>query len=1057
MEDMISDLPSSSNETSDRISQLPEHIILRILFFLPAKDAARSSILSKTWLPVWKSLPIFSFSSDTFSHKANLLKQDASFDAEADGYMDLIEKSLEKLRHHKVRIERFQLDLFKSHERHYSQFNQFMELANRNQIEKLVVHGLVSDQNQERPSLPLATFASTNSFRVLDLKNSVLTPEILKDEPRFPCLRKLSLFRVELSGMDQMLENMLANCPLLKNFSLIRCRVEHVKLVDHPKLNDVMIQGVPSIRIEAKSLENFHCVYRGNKPLELHLVSCENLQKLNLCTRFTSEYIQEMVAKSPLLRTLILSPYISLERLKISSPSLLVLVICAAERGVDEKEIEIDAPNLERYRFSVAKGRKAATPVFINSARLQIAELSKHLFSPDIPSQWFIHLMNCLPSFEYNVLRISVWHDMLQRVKLIPRQENPACCRNSQRKCWQHYLDDVKPLKAIKMKDDKYVWNCHDNGIALTSSQVEISEAEAEAAMEDMILDSPSSSNETSDRISQLPEHIILRILFFLPAEDAARSSILSKTLLSVWKSLPIFSFSTDAFSRKENLLKQDVSFDAEADGYMDLIDKSLEKLRHHKVRIERYQLDLFKSHERHVSRFNKFMELTNRNQVEKLVVHGLVSDQNQERPSLPLATFASTNSFSLLDLKDVVLTPEILKAEPRFPCLQELSLLRVELSEMDQMLENMLANCPLLKNFSLKRCGVKHVKLVDHPKLNIVTIQGVPCIRIEAKSLKKIYCEYTRDKPLELHLVSCENLQVLNLHTRFTSEYIQEMVAKSPLLRTLILSPYISLERLKISSPSLVVLVICAAKRGVDEKEIEIDAPNLKHYRYSVAKGKTAATPIFINTAARLQVAVLSKCLSARDIPSQWFIHLMNCLLSFEYNVLRICVWHNMTNKDTVLENLRQISVAPPVYLDVLLVIVCRWPFDFAAFFDCCFWICRPRTIIIKTSCENNAELEDQLECGKLIPWEENPACCINSQRKCWQHYLDDVKTLKAIKMKDDNYVRNCHAYGIVLTSSEVELIAIHLEWKMTGQKRNHRWVSSQNLFKKHGFQFIF
>ncbi|KAK8608403.1 hypothetical protein V6N13_023827 [Hibiscus sabdariffa] len=89
-------------------------------------------------------------------------------------------------------------------------------------------------------------------------------------------------------------------------------------------------------------------------------------------------------------------------------------------------------------------------------------------------------------------------------------------------------------------------------------------------------------------------------------------------------------------------------------------------------------------------------------------------------------------------------------------------------------------------------------------------------------------------------------------------------MVAKSPLLRTLILSPYISLERLKISSPSLVVLIINAAGRGVDEKEIEIDAPNLEHYRYSVAKGKTAATPIFINT-ARLQVAVLSKCLSAR------------------------------------------------------------------------------------------------------------------------------------------------------------------------------------------------
>ncbi|KAK8608400.1 hypothetical protein V6N13_023824 [Hibiscus sabdariffa] len=572
--------------------------------------------------------------------------------------------------------------------------------------------------------------------------------------------------------------------------------------------------------------------------------------------------------------------------------------------------------------------------------------------------------------------------------------------------------------------------------------------------MEDMILDRPSSSNETSDRISQLPEHIILRILFFLPAKDAARSSILSKTWLPLWKSLPIFSFSSDTFSRKANLLKQDASFDAEADGYMDLIEKSLEKLRDHKLLIKRFQLDLFKSHERHYSQFNQFMELANRNQIEKLVVHGLVSDQNQERPSLPLATFASTNSFRVLDLKNSVLTPEILKDEPRFPCLQKLSLFRVELSGMDQMLENMLANCPLLKNFSLVRCRVEHVKLVDHPKLNNVMIQGVPFIRIEAKSLRKFHCVYRGNKPLELHLVSCENLQVLNLRTRFTSEYIQEMVSKSPLLRTLILSPYISFERLKISSPSLLVLVICAAERGVDEKEIEIDAPNLERYRFSVAKGKTAATPVFINS-ARLQVAELSKHLFPPDIPSQWFIHLMNCLPSFEYNVLRISVWHDMTNKDTVLESLRQISAAP-VYLDVLSFIVCLRSFDFAAFFDCCFWICRPKMIIIKITCENTADLEDQLQRVKLIPREENPACCRNSQRKCWQHYLADVKPLKAIKMKDDKYVRNCHDNGIALTSSEVEVIAIQLEWKMTGQKRNHRWVSSQNLFEEHRFQFM-
>ncbi|GMI77903.1 hypothetical protein HRI_001459600 [Hibiscus trionum] len=138
MEDTTPDNPTSSIATAGRISKLPEDIIRRILFFLPAKDATCSSILSKTWLHALASLPVFSFSSDALSQKPNLLKQDVFPDSETDKYMYLIEQSLEKLRHHKVRIKRFQLDLFESHERHASRFNQFMELANRNQVHQFV-------------------------------------------------------------------------------------------------------------------------------------------------------------------------------------------------------------------------------------------------------------------------------------------------------------------------------------------------------------------------------------------------------------------------------------------------------------------------------------------------------------------------------------------------------------------------------------------------------------------------------------------------------------------------------------------------------------------------------------------------------------------------------------------------------------------------------------------------------------------------------------------------------------------------------------------------------
>ncbi|OMO66470.1 hypothetical protein COLO4_30548 [Corchorus olitorius] len=66
----------ASPSATDRISELPEDVMNRILFFLPAKEAARTSILSKNWLSLWNSLPIFYFCSLSLPGRNNLLKND---------------------------------------------------------------------------------------------------------------------------------------------------------------------------------------------------------------------------------------------------------------------------------------------------------------------------------------------------------------------------------------------------------------------------------------------------------------------------------------------------------------------------------------------------------------------------------------------------------------------------------------------------------------------------------------------------------------------------------------------------------------------------------------------------------------------------------------------------------------------------------------------------------------------------------------------------------------------------------------------------------------------
>ncbi|KAF3582166.1 hypothetical protein Bca4012_033299 [Brassica carinata] len=48
----------------DRISELPEALLLHILSYVPTKDVIATSVLSKRWRSLWKMVPKLEFEFD---------------------------------------------------------------------------------------------------------------------------------------------------------------------------------------------------------------------------------------------------------------------------------------------------------------------------------------------------------------------------------------------------------------------------------------------------------------------------------------------------------------------------------------------------------------------------------------------------------------------------------------------------------------------------------------------------------------------------------------------------------------------------------------------------------------------------------------------------------------------------------------------------------------------------------------------------------------------------------------------------------------------------------
>ena len=206
------------------LSELPEELIHRILYFLPTREAARTTVLSKSWKRAWDSRP--------WDSRSRVFLNLSKFRDDKHKSLQLTRKSLGSYIQHGIAVEDFTLNwnafLLDDDNQIFDTMNQWIDFAfsSGNNLKQLVIKGACCYGKIDFGcGFPL-DLCTSNTLTTLDLSKcnfAVDTSESIK----FPSLINLTLIDMELNSaiIDK---TFLSGSPLLESFSLRLVR--HLKI-----------------------------------------------------------------------------------------------------------------------------------------------------------------------------------------------------------------------------------------------------------------------------------------------------------------------------------------------------------------------------------------------------------------------------------------------------------------------------------------------------------------------------------------------------------------------------------------------------------------------------------------------------------------------------------------------------------------------------------------------------------------------------------------------------------------------------------------------------------
>ncbi|TVU41141.1 hypothetical protein EJB05_14637 [Eragrostis curvula] len=298
-------------QNHDRISALPDDILIKILSLLSLRDAAVTHSLSTRWRHLWQNVDDLSLNTCTFGMQVS---SNSIYDENPDFWNSEATKFVNKvnwvLRHHNgIGITNFKVQ-FPLNSTHASDLDRWVAFAIASCAKALKLwlvadNALAPIQHAELYNFPLHYFADVRSCKLNLLHLAECSLEAAPANlSGFSYLRHLKLFSV--SVVDSVVLNIVSSCHALDHLVLLRCRqLINVRISNSQLavLEVIFCKSLISCGIHAEKLRCFF--YKGHK-IDIGYECAPNLSKLHVLFSKNHECPMDLMGHLPKLRTLAL-------------------------------------------------------------------------------------------------------------------------------------------------------------------------------------------------------------------------------------------------------------------------------------------------------------------------------------------------------------------------------------------------------------------------------------------------------------------------------------------------------------------------------------------------------------------------------------------------------------------------------------------------------------------------------------------------------------------------------------------------------------------------------